>query len=397
MTSATARRRLPTAAPDGLLAAVMLGLLGTAGMFYINLMPAIVSGLKDALGFTNAEAGHVASANAFGAAAGALAAVFLVRHVAWKRAQAAALSLLILADLLSILVKTPGALAGLRALHGLCGGTSIGIALAIMARTRVPQRAFGAQFTLQILLGGLGLMWLPELAQRLGAPVLFLTLASLAVVTLAVLPFLDEYPAAAPPTASVDSGGGAIALGPLVATLFAIYLFQTANMALFAFVIPLGRQYGLATGFIENTLGFANWVAAAGSIFAMWAGDRLGRRGPVAIALALTIAGTLAFLRSDVGTVFIAANVVTGIVWSFLIPYLFSMCAGFDRSGRSATLGGFFSKMGLASGPLLAPLLIGTEGYSLLIFGSAVALLLCGIAAAWPAIRLDAARLPGGR
>ena len=44
------------ARPDGIPAAILLGLLGTAGMFYVNLMPAIVSGLRDALGYTNAEA-----------------------------------------------------------------------------------------------------------------------------------------------------------------------------------------------------------------------------------------------------------------------------------------------------------------------------------------------------
>ena len=60
-----------------------------------------------------------------------------------------------------------------------------------------------------------------------------------------------------------------------------------------------------------------------------------------------TILGTAAFLRSDLAFVFMAANALTAVAWSFLIPYFFGMCSDFDPAGQSATLAGFFSKMGL--------------------------------------------------
>jgi MFS transporter, DHA1 family, inner membrane transport protein len=376
----------PKASPDGLPAAALLGLLGTAGMFYVNLLPAIVSGLRDALGYSNVQAGDVASANVYGAAGGALFAVFIVRHITWKRAQALALAALILLDLLSTQVRALPLLVALRALHGLAGGTSIGIALAVMARTRVPQRAYGAQFTLQVLLGGLGLIWLPELAAREGAWVLFLSLAGVSAVTLLLLPLLADYPLRPAPDAAVHRQAPRWLLA---ATLAAIFLFQAANMGLFAFIIPLGRRYSLSTPFISTTLGIADWIAASGSLLAMWIGGRYGRLRPLAIALLVTIPATVAFLRSDLGAVFGAANILTGIAWSFVIPCLFSMCAVLDPSGRSATLGGFCSKMGLASGPLLAPYLIGADNYPALIWAAAGALLLVLIAAALPAARLE--------
>ncbi len=46
------------------------------------------------------------------------------------------------------------------------------------------------------------------------------------------------------------------------------------------------------------------------------------------------------------------ANVGVGITWSFIISYLLGMCSDFDQTGQTAALGGFASKMGLASGPL---------------------------------------------
>ena len=68
------------------------------------------------------------------------------------------------------------------------------------------------------------------------------------------------------------------------------------------------------------------------------------------------------------------------------------MCADFDPAGRSATLAGFFSKMGLASGPAAAALLLGQDNYGLLIVVSLAGLVLCGLAVIGPARLLDAGR-----
>ena len=76
-----------------------------------------------------------------------------------------------------------------------------------------------------------------------------------------------------------------------------------------------------------------------------------------------------------------------------MIPYLFGMCADFDTAGQSATLAGFFSKMGLATGPAAAALLLGEDNYPLLIGVSAAGLMACLLAAFRPARLLDAGRV----
>ncbi len=185
---------------------------------------------------------------------------------------------------------------------------------------------------------------------------------------------------------------GRIRRGPLVRTLIAVFLFQAANMGLSAFIIPLARHYGLADPFISGTIGVANWIGALGSIAVIWMAGRVGRTVPIVGVLILSILGTAAFLRSDIGLVFIIANVITAIGWSFLIPYFFGMCADFDPAGQSATLAGFFSKMGLASGPAAAALLLGQDNYTLLIGVSLIGLVMCGLAVIYPARLLDAGR-----
>ncbi len=383
------RTGLPRAAPDGLIACVLLAFLTTAGLFYVNIMPALVAGLIDGLGFSNREAGLVGSANVYGAACGALIAVFLVRGLPWRRVEVVALLMLLSLDLISTLVTTATPLIALRFVHGVVGGTSVGVGLAVMARTAIPDRAFGMLLTVQYGAGGLGIMFLPGLAQRFGPEVLFLALAAFTTVTLAMLPFLAAYPPREQAAASVR-GSGPIQRGPLIRTLVAVFLFQAANMGLNAFIIPLARHYGLADPFISGTIGVANWIGALGSIAVIWMAGRFGRTMPIVGMLIVSILGTAAFLRSDLALLFIAANITTAIAWSFLIPYFFGMCAALDPAGRSATMAGFFSKMGLATGPAAAAFLIGDNNFALLIGISLAGLAACALAVIIPARRLDA-------
>ena len=96
MTSSTiSARKFPTAHPDGFVASILLSFLATAGLFYVNIMAAIVDGLVSGLGISDSAAGNIGSANIYGAAFGALAAVFLVKIIPWRRAAIVCLSLLI--------------------------------------------------------------------------------------------------------------------------------------------------------------------------------------------------------------------------------------------------------------------------------------------------------------
>jgi hypothetical protein len=64
------------------------------------------------------------------------------------------------------------------------------------------------------------------------------------------------------------------------------------------------------------------------------------------------------------------------------------MCVEFDETGRMAAMGGFSSKMGLASGPLAAAFMLGENNYTLLINVAVVALALC-VAVVVPGLHLD--------
>ena len=132
--------RFPKVAPNGMTARVLLAFLATAGLYYVNIMPALVDGLKEGLGFSNKDAGLVGSFNMYGAACGAFVAAFFVRRFNWRWAAHMLLLGLIAFDLVSMLITTPVLLIAVRFGHGLVGGTLVGLGFSIIARTLQPDR-----------------------------------------------------------------------------------------------------------------------------------------------------------------------------------------------------------------------------------------------------------------
>lgn len=389
---AQSQRRFPVASPDGEIARILLAFLATAGIFYVNIMPAIVDGLIEGLNFSNKEAGLVGSSNTYGAAFGAFTVVFFVKTLDWRKSAYVLLVALISVDAISIYLTSANVMIAVRALHGFFGGALVGIGFAVMSRTSEVSRTFGYLLSIQFGLGGLGIIYLPSLVPIFGTKALFLSLVSFSVVTLLMVPFLSDYP---PGQAHHNRKPGTIQYLPAAAALIATFLFQAANMGIYAYAIGIGKFAGLTPSFVSSSLGVSAWVAISGSVFVILLSTRFGRLRPVAAAILVTAAATWALHYSHLNpdswltSVYWLANLVIAITWAFTISYLLGMNAEFDTTGQMAALGGFASKMGLASGPAVAALLVGENNYGLIITIATIALILCLIVVIHPARTLD--------
>ncbi len=369
-----------------MLARVLLAFLATAGLYYVNIMPALVDGLKQGLGFTNKQAGLVGSFNVYGAACGAFLIAFLVRRIPWRSTARLFLLGLITMDLLSMVARNSHALMGLRFVHGFIGGMLIGLSFSIIARTVSPDRTFGMLLLVQVLAGSFGIMSLPLLVPKFGTAVLFAALILFSGITFILVQFLPDYPIR---VASTGVEVSRVKLGPLLLALLSVFFFQAANMGLFAFIIGLGKHHGLELTFISETLGVANWSSVLGATLVIVLSTRFGILKPILAGILLSLIGTWAFNYSGMKWIWIAANIGTGITWNFVISHQLGMCARFDRTGQTAVWSGFASKMGLASGPMLASLIVGSGNYTALIAVALVLLTFSMLASARPAWFLD--------
>ncbi|MBB4858607.1 MFS family permease [Novosphingobium chloroacetimidivorans] len=384
------RRPAYKIAPDGLPAAVFLAFLATAGLFYVNIMAAIVDGLVSGLGFTDAQAGQVAAVNTYGAAIGAVLSIFTIARLPWRRTAIVCLVALIGIDLLSIWITGAAAMIALRSIHGLVGGLLVGTGMGVIGRTANPDRSFGMLLFVQFGLGGLGVLLLPRLVPLFGVAPLFLSLALFSLVTTVMLPFLPDYPPRPTPVSKPDDATGTVVWTPLILAVSALFLFQAANMALLAYIFRLGVVSGLSRNEASGALGLATWVALAGPLLVMILGRRYGRFGLLFVGMLLTLGGNALFHWSGYGVIYLLANCATGITWGLVVPYLFGMTAEFDSAGRTAAAASVISKLGLASGPLIASFILGSgAGFNVLINSALAAMALAMVLMLPPALALD--------
>ncbi len=377
--------RFSKVGPNSMAARVFLSFLATAGMFYVNILPALVDGLITALGFNNQQAGTVASANLYGAAAGAFLIVLLIKKINWQWTALILLLGMIGIDFASIYVTEASTMIALRSLDGFIGGMLVGTAYSVFSRTAHPDKTFGVLLFVQFGLGGLGVMMLPGLVAQFGTQALFLALIAFSSAALLMLPFLPAYPVSEAEAAAKKALHGKIKVLPLVLTLIAIFLFQASNNALYAFIIGLGKFFGQEGAIVTTTLGVSAWLGLVGAGLVVLLSDKFGYQKVLWAGMAVTIVGNAALLYSGIDWMWIMANCLVGITWAFTIAYLLGLVSRFDSAGQMAAMGGFASKVGLASGPALAAYFIGEDNYVNIIWAAVFGLVLCLLFVLYPA------------
>lgn len=373
--------------PNSFAARLFLSFLATAGFFYINIMAAMVTGLIDALNFDASDAGLVAACNVYGAATGALVIVFFVTRFAWRPLAMALLTALMLMDVASIFVRDAHSLMALRFAHGFVGGSLVGLTYSIVARMQSPDRTFGVLLAVQYGLGGLAIALLPPLVSNFGMGVLFCVLIAFSAVAFVMMQFLPGY-STETPALDARSGTGRPGVA-LVLTLATVFVFQAANMGLAAYVIEIGRDAGLTTEQASSALGIGTWLGMLGGVLVVVLPSRLGRTGPLMLGILLTAAGSWALHWSASLTAYFVANALVSVTWSMCMACLLGMCAQLKADGRIAVLGGFVSKMGLASGPFACAYALQFTGYPVLINVSSALLVGTALLCIVPALALD--------
>jgi predicted MFS family arabinose efflux permease len=234
-------------------------------------------------------------------------------------------------------------------------------------------------------------MYLPELVPLYGTQVLFISLMSFTLVTLVMMPFIPNY--VVEPTLNISDDESRKTTDfdkkPLFLTLLGIFLFQGANMGLFAYMIGLGKTEGLTIEFMSPSLASASWLALMGAFLVIVIGTKYGRTLPLVASILITALCSWALHFSESEQVYLIANIIIGITWAFALPYMFGICSQLDKAGQLAAMGGFASKAGLATGPMVAAMMLGEDNYDLIINIAAITLLICTVVVLKPSRLLD--------
>ena len=347
---------------------IVLGILNVAILF---VAPVLIGAMVELLGFTEAQAGFVISAELVGMSLASLPALYWVTRVNWRRALLVALSFMILGNLLSTSVGSYIPLLVLRFLVGLAAGSSMAICLSIIGTTGNPDRVFGLWVTGQLVFGALGLFLLPSLLPLLGYGFIYLLIAVLIVGLLFMLRFLPQQRSPVSGRESVQNSHyerSPCLLRWAAAGLLSIFICYAGQYGVWAYLDRIGSTIGLAPDNIGKALSLATIVGIVGALGAAALHSRFGRFLPVALGSIVSIISMFFLLGDFDYAQYVAAACGFSFTFNFILPYLMACVVNVDMTGRLIVLSNIASGGGLGVGPAMAGILQHQSGYNAVIW-----------------------------
>ena len=176
--------------------------------------------------------------------------------------------------------------------------------------------------------------------------------------------------------------------GHMSLAMVALFLFQSGQMAAFAYRVELGLHYGWSASFISLVLAVSLWLGAPAALLVAWWSTRSGRLQPVCLGVVLMTSVT-GMLLVPQPLVFGVASVGFAVFFGVSFPYLLGVASELDNSGRMAAIGAFASSLGLATGPAIAAMLLGEGDHERVLVFACAALAISVLLVFGPARMLD--------
>jgi hypothetical protein len=331
--------------------------VGINSLLVLGVLPVLLGALVDEGRLTNSELGLAAMVEliSMGLATGLMG---LTPRPARLRTIAALAAVVLAVIDAAALGQRHGALIGLRGVAGALEGVLLWITIGFIVRTATPERWAGVFFTAQtaaqlVLALVLGVWVLP----RAGADGGFVALAAVSLA--GVIPAFAA--AARYPHLPTRPGEGGLPPPRGWVALAATVIFVAGGGAIGVYLEPLAHQAHLSAAVARTAL----WTSLAGQV----AG------GALATALAGKVRYFAVFVTGSACSLaiwailgldapawlFVADNVLSGVVSLVLAPFIAPMTIAADPTRRAAVQSGAAQLLGGALGPLLSAAIVSDQ------------------------------------
>jgi MFS family permease len=340
--------------PTGLQLASALW-IGSVGLLILGLQPVLLGALYTEGHVTGDELALVATAEMIAIAIGSAIVAMLLpaRNMRWK--STLLLILLALANLWTAYAVTANSLIGARALAGIAEGGLVAVATELIARSRRAERIGGYFVTLQTLAQcALALILALYAVPKAGAAGGFIVLAVVCLLSLVVAwTVADDYA-----DLPKDEHFSNVLTVPAITALLSIFCYFMFFGAVWAFLEPLGAQFGID----GRTIGLMVSASLAAQVLGAMTATVFEAR--IDYRFAITIIGIIAAISSVLLatgpglSVFWAVALVMGFILLFIVPYQIRLAITADETRNAVLLVPAAQLFGLAIGPIAASLLI---------------------------------------
>ena len=312
-------------------------LLSCAGIFMVFGMPFFVGGLISELGFTQAQANLISSAEIAGMALSSLLGAAWIGRFNWRHVALFALFAVLAGNFLSFYVENFQVLVATRFITGLVGhGTAFALGVAAIGNTSQPDRNFGFTIASQVAMGALTALIVPKIIAIYGIAGMCAPAAILAVVAMAFIPRLATSGHAQTPDSNQSKRTGILIL-PLLGLLVMI-IWQMGVGPFFNNLVPYGISIELDPSDIGTALFLSTGLSIIGPLTASALANKINRNVPVCIALTVQLLIILSFQGDITWIGFTVRAILFQTAWNFTGPFLMGMIANLDESGRYSVL-----------------------------------------------------------
>ncbi|PHS36999.1 MAG: hypothetical protein COA91_11140 [Robiginitomaculum sp.] len=317
------------------------------------LQPIVVQGLVEQVGFSPKQANYIVFAEAMGKAVASILLIFAISFISWRKALVAALCVLVIGNIISMQVETYQAFMGVRIFTGAAVGIVVPLSYASIALTPQKDRNFGVLLAVLLVFASLIMLIAPTLYSVAGYNGLLAVLAGLAFFA---IPFALKVPNGRSNQKNAQDQTADPHLLPWryrIPALLGMFTFFTAMFAYWANAALIGRGMGLDGQQIANALSLSKIAGVFGAVTAAILVAKYGRALPLGISILLAAASVVFIYLGNGLFVFTAGIFIFHYLWNVAHPYLLSIMASFDNSGRTVVYATSMQMLGVAAGPFL--------------------------------------------
>ncbi|SDA66932.1 MFS transporter [Mesorhizobium qingshengii] len=329
--------------------------IGSVGLLILGLQPVLLGALYTEGHISGDGLALVATAEMIAIAIGsAIVAMLLSAHkIRWK--SAALLLLLALANVWTAYAAGANTLMAARALAGLAEGGLVAVATELIARSRRAERIGGYFVTMQTLAQcALALLLALYVIPAAGSAGGFIVLAIVCVASLVVAFIVPADYADLPK----DENLANMLTVPSITALLSVFCYFMFFGAVWAFLEPLGAQFGIDGRTVGLIVSASLAVQVLGATTATVFEARIDYRLAITAIGAVALACSLVLASGPGLTTFWVAALVMGFILLFIVPYQIRLAITADETRTAVLLVPAAQLFGLAIGPIAASLLI---------------------------------------
>jgi predicted MFS family arabinose efflux permease len=348
--------------PISLFATIYLAVIGAA-VFIVQ--PGFIQGLVELYGFSEQQAGYIASAEVWGIALTTVVMALGGHNFSWLKILRASIALFVAGNLISLSTSEAVSFGSVRFIVGLGAGGLISLSFTIIGLTRLADRNFGFLIMGVLIYGALGLWVLPTAFNVVGMQGVILSFALFGATGWACL---RHMPDSGEEHLQVEEDATDLGGSFRLLAILAMFTYFFAQGVIWAYLFLIGLNGGVGEQEVANGLMLSQFLGIAGAFVAAMAGRKFGRTVPLAIGI---IGGglVLTFLFGTFTALAYALTVcVYNFAWNMTHPFLLAAMASFDRHGRVVVYAVAAQMLGLAIGPAFAAFLLSEGDYSRVIY-----------------------------